>query len=111
MPSIVMLIVLFGRPLIMAPRGPPAVSTPGRKASEYSALREMSGNCFSCSIPIVDVTAVDCVWMSVDAALTSTVSDNAPTSSFTVMAAGVDVTTRMLLMTAGFDPDQGTRAV
>src|SRR5688572_14489315 len=40
MPSIVMLTVLFGRPLITAPRGPPAVSTPGRNATEYSALRE-----------------------------------------------------------------------
>ena len=34
MPSIVMLIVLFGRPLMIAPRGPAAVSTPGRNASE-----------------------------------------------------------------------------
>src|SRR3982751_6655575 len=106
----VMLIVLFGRPLMMAPRGPPAVSTPGRNGSEYSALGDTSGNCFSCSMPIVDVTAVDCVWMSVDAALTSTVSDSAPTSSFTVMAAGVDVTTRMLVITGGFYPYRETRA-
>src|SRR6185369_9039097 len=71
MPSMVMLTVLFGRPLITAPRGPPAVSTPGRNATEYNALRDTSGSFFSCSTAIVDVTAVDCVCTSVDAALTS----------------------------------------
>jgi hypothetical protein len=34
MPSMVMLTVLFGSPLMTAPRGPSAVSTPGRNASE-----------------------------------------------------------------------------
>jgi hypothetical protein len=110
-PSIVMLMVLFGRPLMTAPRGPPAVSTPGRNATEYSELREMSGSCLSCSTAIVDVTAVDWVCTSVDAALTSTVSFSAPTSSFTVMLAGVAVTMRMSLTTAVLNPDRETVAL
>ena len=40
MPSIVMLTVLFGRPLMTAPRGPPVVATPGSSATAYSALRD-----------------------------------------------------------------------
>ena len=33
MPSMVTLTVLFGRPLMTAPRGPPVVATPGRSAT------------------------------------------------------------------------------
>ncbi len=43
-PSSVTLIVFCGRPLIVDPRGPPVVSTPGRNVTKFSALRETSGS-------------------------------------------------------------------
>jgi hypothetical protein len=60
---------------------------------------------------MVEVTAVDCVCTSVDAARTSTVSLNAPTSSLTLMLAGVAVRMRMLLTIAVLKPDSETVAV
>src|SRR5688572_864547 len=74
MPSIVMLIVVCGRPMIVDPRGPASVSTPGRKTVKYSALLDTSGRLLICSVVIVDVTVEDCVCTSSVAALTSTVS-------------------------------------
>jgi hypothetical protein len=60
---------------------------------------------------IVDVTAVDCVCTRVEAALTSTVSVSAPTSSLTSMLAGVAVRMRMLLTTDVLNPERETVAV
>ena len=46
----------LGRPLIVDPRGPAAVSTPGRKTMKLRALRETSGRLVICSVVIVDDT-------------------------------------------------------
>ena len=111
MPSIVMLTVLFGRPLIRAARGPPVVETPGSMATAYSALRETSGSSVSCSVVSVDDTAVDWVWTSSELALTSTVSVRAPISSLAVISPGRAESRRRSLATNVLKPVNDTVTV
>ena len=103
-PSIVTLMVFWGSPLKVDPRGPPVVSTPGSIAAKYNALRDVSGSSEICSTLIVDATVDDWVWMTSLPALTSTVSLSAPTSSVTLIDAGVAVSTRTGLITAVLNP-------
>jgi hypothetical protein len=55
-PSSITLIVFCGRPLIVDPRGPPAVSTPGMNTTKFSAFRDTRGRLAICSVVMVEDT-------------------------------------------------------
>ena len=110
-PSIVMLTVLLGRPLISALRGPPVVETPGSMLTEYNALRDTIGNSLSCSTEMLVVTAVDCVCTSSAPALTSMVSLNWPISSRAVISPARAASRRTSVATKVLNPVSDTVTV
>ena len=57
-PSIEMLIVLCGSPLIVEARPVPGVSTPGRNVTKFSALRVTTGRFEITSMLTVELTVV-----------------------------------------------------
>ena len=71
-----------GRPLIVAPRLPPGVETPGRKLTKSMALRLVSGSFVIAFVLTVDEIVVDCVCMISEVEATVIVSVMPPTSSF-----------------------------
>src|SRR5260221_3588337 len=90
MPSIVMLIALWSRPLTIESREPPGVDTPGMPARKSSALRDCTGRLLIWPTSTVVDMAVDCVCTrGAPAASTVTVSSSPPTSSVACSEAGV----------------------
>ncbi len=88
-PSSVMLIELFGRPLIVESRAVPEVLNPGSDVSESIALRLVSGRLMICVADIV--VATEGVWVCTTRPLsptTVTFSSIAPTDITTFTLAG-----------------------
>src|SRR5882724_9631618 len=89
MPSSVMLIALFGSPLMVELRAVPDVLNPGSEVSESSALRLVSGRLVICALLKFAEIDGDCVWTtSALSPTTLTLSSSAPTWSVTFTLAG-----------------------
>ena len=89
MPSSVMLMALFGSPLIVESRAVPEVLNPGSETSESSALRLVSGRLVICVPESVVTTAGVCVCTTRPLSPTTvTFSSTAPTAITTFTLAG-----------------------
>ena len=109
MPSSVMLIALFGRPLIVESRAVPDVLNPGSDVSESIAFRLVNGRLMICVADSVVATAGVCVWTTRPLSPTTvTFSSSAPTESVTRTPAGVAALTVTSLSVTVLNPINAT---
>src|ERR1051326_941771 len=109
MPSSVMLIALFGRPLTVELRAVPDVLKPGSEVSESSAFRLVSGRLVICAA--VRFVAIDGGCVGTTSALspvTVTFSSSAPTDSTTFTVAGIAAFSVTSLSVAVLNPMSDT---
>ena len=110
-PSSVIEIELCGRPLTIESRLPPGVWTPGRKVTNSSVLRDVTGRLAIWFVVTVEAAADDCVWITALAPSTTTVSVRPPTSRIALTLAGVLTVTSTSLSTAVLKPCSATVTV
>jgi len=112
MPSSVMLIALFGRPLTVELRAVPDVLKPGRPVSESSAFRLVSGRLAIATPVRLVAIAGDCVCTTLaDSPTTVTFSSRVPTDSVTFTCAGTDALSVTEFNTAVLNPIRETVTV
>lgn len=110
-PSSVMLMKDCGRPLTLESRLTPAVFTPGRNVTAFSALRVASGIRLTWSTLRFAETVAVCVFTSSEKARTTTVSSRLPTSSVAFTDAGTPGCSLTSSSTAVLNPASETVTV